>query len=184
MSYEYNPANLGNPLYRQASQAEQCPGVIQKPPGSQQQLLLTPPSSTRPQPQIQLPTSTSDGGSLPQSRNRGEDFEYGGVLPPISSVCVLPSNSTGSATPNIEYGGVLQSSATQNVASKFEYAGGLPSGSRTSSGTPNVASANLLQQLVLDRPKLPLSRLMQVSSFTKGCKTQCISLPRRSRPTL
>ena len=159
MSYEYNPSNLGNPLYRQV---EQCPGVIQKPPGSQHQLPLTPsPSST----QVHLPTSTSDGGGAPQSRNRGEDFEYGRVLPPISSVCVSPGNSTGNTTPNVDYGGVFQ-----NVAFKSEYGGVLASSSRRrpSSGTPNVASGNLLQQLVLDQPRLPLSRLMQVSSFTKG----------------
>ena len=171
MSYEYNPSNLGNPLYRQAaSQAEQqCPGVIQKPPGSQHQLPLAPsPTLT----QVHLPTSTSDGGSAPQSRNRGEDFEYGRVLPPISSVCILQSTST--------------SRAMHNLASKFEYGGVLPSSSRSrpSSGTANVASGNLLQQLVLDQPRLPLSRLMQVSSFTKGRKLcNKSSLPRRSRPT-
>ena len=217
MSYEYNPANLGNPLYRQASQTEQCPGVIQKPPGSQpgshpgsqprtqpgsqsrsqpsaHQLPISLPSSTQPQPKIQLPTSTSsEGGRLPPSRSIvGEEFKFGGLL---------QSSSAGSATPNVsDFLGVLPrnsnegvlpisntssslgvfcsstSSATPNVA---EYGGVLPTSNggvlpNRSSATPNVASANLLRQLVLDRPKLPLSRLMQVFFLGKGCnlKTQ------------
>ena len=179
MSYEYNPANLGNPLFRQASHAEQCPGVIQKPPGSQppsQELppsgaglpLLTLPSSTLPQSQIQLPTSTSsEGGILPHSRIRGEEFEFGGVL---------RSSSASSLTPKFEFGGVLPSSSstTPNVSeyggelSTSSSGGILPSSSMSSIATPNVASGDLLRQLVLDRPKLPLSRLMQVSSKFKG----------------
>ena len=178
MSYEYNPANLGNPLFRQASQAEQCPGVIQKPPGSQppsQELppsgaglpLLTLPSSTLPQSQIQLPTSTSsEGGSLPHSRIGGEEFEFGGVLRSSSASSLTPkfefggvlpsSSSTSSTTPNVsEYGGELSTSNSGGI---------LPSSNMSSIATPNVASGDLLRQLVLDRPKLPLSRLMQVSS--------------------
>ena len=165
MSYEYIPANLGNPLYGQASQAAHCPGVIQKPPGSQPSTttyqLQSPPALASPsstQPQVYLPTSTS-GPDLHQSSVRGEEFECGGVL--------QPSGSTPNAASEIvEYGAVLPSasSATPNVALHES----VLLSSSSSISTPNVASANLLRQLVLDRPKMPLSRLMQVS-YTKGC---------------
>ena len=162
MSYEYIPANLGNPLYGQASQAAHCPGVIQKPPGSQPSTTtyqlqsssaLTSPSST--QPQVYLPTSTS-GPDLHQSSVRGEEFECGGVLQPSGS-------KPNAASEIVEYGAVLpsSSSATPNVALHESV---LLRSSSSSISTPNVASANLLRQLVLDRPKMPLSRLMQVSS--------------------
>ena len=180
MSYEYIPANLGNPLYGQASQAAHCPGVIQKPPGSQPSTTtyqlqsssaLASPSST--QPQVFLPTSTS-GPDLHQSSVRGEEFECGGVL--------QPSGSTPNAASKIvEYGAVLPgaSSATPNVALHESV---LLRSSSSSISTPNVASANLLRQLVLDRPKMPLSRLMQVS-YQRLQSDAFLSL-RRSRPTL
>ena len=166
MSYEYIPANLGNPLYGQASQAAHCPGVIQKPPGSQPSTTtyqlqsssaLASPSST--QPQVFLPTSTS-GPDLHQSSVRGEEFECGGVLQPSGS------KPNAAASEIVEYGAVLQSAgtATPNVALHES----VLLRSSSSISTPNVASANLLRQLVLDRPKMPLSRLMQVS-YTKGC---------------
>ena len=180
MSYEYIPANLGNPLYGQASQAAHCPGVIQKPPGSQPSTTtyqqqsspaLASPSST--QPQVYLPTSTS-GPDLHQSSVRGEEFECGGVL--------QPSGSTPNAASEIvEYGAVLPSasSATPNVALHESV---LLRSSSSSISTPNVASANLLRQLVLDRPKMPLSRLMQVSY--QRLQSDAFSSLRRSRPTL
>ena len=183
MSYEYIPANLGNPLYGQASQAAHCPGVIQKPPGSQPSTTtyqlqsssaLASPSST--QPQVFLPTSTS-GPDLHQSSVRGEEFECGGVLQPRSG-----SKPNAAASEIVEYGAVLPSasSATPNVALHESVL--LRSSSRTSISTPNVASANLLRQLVLDRPKMPLSRLMQVS-YQRLQSDAFLSL-RRSRPTL
>ena len=181
MSYEYIPANLGNPLYGQASQAAHCPGVIQKPPGSQPstttyQLQSSPalasPSST--QPQVFLPTSTS-GPDLHQSSVRGEEFECGGVLQPSGS------KPNAAASEIVEYGAVLPSasSATPNVALHESV---LLRSSSSSISTPNVASANLLRQLVLDRPKMPLSRLMQVS-YQRLQSDAFLSL-RRSRPTL
>ena len=193
MSYEYIPANLGNPLYGQASQAAHCPGVIQKPPGSQPSTTthqlqsssaLASPSST--QPQVFLPTSTS-GPDLHQSSVRGEEFECGGVLQPSGGVLQMskgvlqPSGSTPNAASEIvEYGAVLQSagSATPNVALHES----VLLSSSSSISTPNVASANLLRQLVLDRPKMPLSRLMQVS-YQRLQSDAFLSL-RRSRPTL
>ena len=192
MSYEYDPANLGNPLFWPTSQADQCTGVIQKPPQSKElppssgksQLIL--PSSTLPQ--NQLPTSTiSEGRPLPQDRIVGEEFELGGVLQsssvsnltskfelggaqPSSNGVVLSNSSSASSsmgvfcrsssimTPNVsENGSILQTSSD----------GGVLASRGISIATPNVASGDLLRQLVLDRPKLPLSRLMQVSSNSR-----------------
>ena len=107
---------------------------------------------------------------MPHSRIRGEEFEFGGVLRSSSASSLTPkfefggvlpsSSSTSSTTPNVsEYGGELSTSNSGGV---------LPSSSMSSIATPNVASGDLLRQLVLDRPKLPLSRLMQVSSKFKG----------------
>ena len=159
MSYEYNPANLGHPLYRQPSQGEQrtgvvqcdkkCPGVIQsdtkylgviqKP--TQPSTEPVSPSSNQPQPNVTLPThGNSEGGSLAMSSSRTDKFEFETFLPTNSSSsnCIVVNSSSI-----------------------------MPAIASSSRATPNVASGcNLLRQMD-PRPKLPLSRLMQVQSWQR-----------------
>ena len=116
MSYEYNPANLGNPLYRQPSQGEQrtgvvqsdtkCPGVIQsdtkylgviqKPTQPSTEPVSR--SSSQPQPNVTPPTyGNSEGGSLAMSSSRTDKFEFETFLPTNNSSsnnCIMVNSSS------------------------------------------------------------------------------------------